>query len=69
MRSEELPNDGASTVGEGLEELSKSVIWHTTPMQQRSKSRLICDWLSATALLPSHFRYIPSKCDANEILP
>ena len=31
------------------EELSKSVIWLTTPMQQRSKSRFICDWLSATA--------------------
>ena len=28
-------------VGERLEELSKSVIWHTTPMQQRSKSTAI----------------------------
>ena len=31
------------------EELSKSMIWYTTPMQQRSKNRFICDWLSATA--------------------
>ena len=31
------------------EELSKSSIWYTTPMQQRSKSRFICDWLRATA--------------------
>ena len=35
------------------EELSKSVIWLTTPMQQRSKSRFICDWLSATAAAPA----------------
>ena len=32
-----------------FKELSKSMIWYTTPMQQRSKSRVICDWLSATA--------------------
>ena len=32
-----------------VEELSKSLIWHTTPMQQRSKSGFIRDWLSATA--------------------
>ena len=32
-----------------FEELSKSSIWYTTPMQQRSKSRFICDWQSATA--------------------
>ena len=30
------------------EELSKSMIWYTTPMQQRSKSGLIRSWLSAT---------------------
>ena len=34
----------------GREELSKSLIWFTTPMQQRSKSEFICDWLSATAM-------------------
>ena len=32
-----------------VEELSKSLIWLTTPMQQRSKSGFIRDWLSATA--------------------
>ena len=32
--------------------MSKSVIWFTTPMQQRSKSGFIRDWLSATVLLP-----------------
>ncbi len=32
--------------------MSKSVIWLTIPMQQRSKNRQACDWLSATALLP-----------------
>ena len=30
----------------------KSMIWFTTPMQQRSKSGFIRDWLSATVLLP-----------------
>ena len=30
-------------------ELSKSLIWYITPMQQRSKSGFIRDWFSATA--------------------
>ena len=43
--------------GRAFEELSKSVIWFTTPMQQRSKSRFICDWLSATAGTPAVGRW------------
>ena len=35
------------------------MIWLTTPMQQRSKSRFICDWLSATVRHPETFPIYP----------
>ena len=47
--------------GRPIEELSKSSIWLTTPMQQRSKSRFICDWLSATAGRPYESVFYASR--------
>ena len=44
------------------------MIWRTTPMQQRSKSGFIRDWLSATAAPPETFGAMSSKCEAYPIV-
>ena len=46
--------------------MSKSLIWFTTPMHQRSKSRFICDWLSATVAPPETSVKMTHKREADE---